>query len=34
MDYVGANVRPHALRDIWQRSGALRFNRERGTADL
>lgn len=33
-DYVGGNVREHSLRDIWERAAALRFNRERGTADL
>ncbi|MCA9708349.1 MAG: radical SAM protein [Myxococcales bacterium] len=33
-DYVGANVREHRLREIWQRAAALRFNRERGTEDL
>jgi len=27
-DYVGGNVRDHALVDIWERSGALRMNRE------
>ncbi|EDM81331.1 heme biosynthesis protein [Plesiocystis pacifica SIR-1] len=33
-DYVGANVRDHSLRAIWERSSALRFNRERGTEEL
>ncbi|MGD0679286.1 MAG: radical SAM protein, partial [Polyangiaceae bacterium] len=31
-DYVGGNVRDHALKDIWERSAPLRFTRER-TAD-
>lgn len=33
-DYVGGNVRDHRLVDIWERAGALRFTRERGTAEL
>jgi radical SAM protein with 4Fe4S-binding SPASM domain len=32
--WVGGNIRQHALRDIWERSGALRFNRDRTVADL
>jgi radical SAM protein with 4Fe4S-binding SPASM domain len=33
-DYVGGNVRDHSLRDIWERTGALRFTRDRTVADL
>jgi radical SAM protein with 4Fe4S-binding SPASM domain len=33
-DYVGGNVREHSLQEIWERSSALRFTRERTTADL
>ena len=33
-DYVGGNVRDHALKDIWERAAALRFTRERSAADL
>jgi radical SAM protein with 4Fe4S-binding SPASM domain len=33
-EYVGGNIREHSLRDIWERAGALRFNRERGVEDL
>jgi radical SAM protein with 4Fe4S-binding SPASM domain len=33
-DYVGGNVRDYSLKDIWQRSGPLRFTRERTTGDL
>ncbi len=33
-DYVGGNIRDHALRDIWERSTALRFTRDRTTDDL
>jgi radical SAM protein with 4Fe4S-binding SPASM domain len=33
-DYVGGNVRDHALRDIWERAEPLRFTRERTVADL
>ena len=32
--YVGGNVRRHALRDIWERSTALRFGRDRTAAEL
>ncbi len=33
-EYVGGNVREHSLRDIWQRSSALGFTRERTTSEL
>lgn len=33
-EYVGGNVRQHSLRDIWERASALRFTRERTTAEL
>jgi radical SAM protein with 4Fe4S-binding SPASM domain len=33
-DYVGGNVRDHALRDIWERAEPLRFTRERTVAEL
>jgi radical SAM protein with 4Fe4S-binding SPASM domain len=33
-DYVGGNVRDHALRDIWERAEPLRFTRERTVDDL
>ncbi len=33
-DYVGGNVRAHALVDIWERSEPLRFTRDRGTSEL
>jgi radical SAM protein with 4Fe4S-binding SPASM domain len=33
-DYVGGNVRDHALKDIWERSAPLRFTRERTVDDL
>lgn len=33
-DYVGGNLREHSLRDIWERSSALRFTRERTVDDL
>jgi radical SAM protein with 4Fe4S-binding SPASM domain len=32
--WVGGNVRQHSLLDIWQRSSALRYNRDRTVADL
>ncbi len=32
--YVGGNVRDHSLRDVWERSSALRFTRGRQTEDL
>jgi radical SAM protein with 4Fe4S-binding SPASM domain len=32
--YVGGNVREHRLRDIWERSAALRFARDRTTDEL
>jgi radical SAM protein with 4Fe4S-binding SPASM domain len=32
--YVGGNVREHSLQEIWERSSALRFTRERTVADL
>lgn len=32
--WVGGNIREHSLRDIWERSSALRFNRDRTVADL
>lgn len=34
LDYVGGNVREHALADIWERASALRFTRARTTAEL
>jgi radical SAM protein with 4Fe4S-binding SPASM domain len=33
-DYVGGNVRQHALRDIWERAEPLRFTRTRSKGDL
>jgi len=33
-DYVGGNVRDHALKDIWERSAALRFTRDRTEDEL
>jgi radical SAM protein with 4Fe4S-binding SPASM domain len=33
-EYVGGNIREHALLDIWQRADALRFTRERTTEEL
>lgn len=33
-DYVGGNIREHSLRDIWERSSALRFTRDRTVDDL
>jgi radical SAM protein with 4Fe4S-binding SPASM domain len=33
-DYVGGNVREHSLAAIWERSGALRFTRDRTVDDL
>jgi len=33
-DYVGGNVREHALRDIWERAAPLRFTRNRTVSDL
>jgi radical SAM protein with 4Fe4S-binding SPASM domain len=33
-DYVGGNVRTHRLRDIWERSAALRFGRDRTVDEL
>jgi radical SAM protein with 4Fe4S-binding SPASM domain len=33
-DYVGGNVRDHALKDIWERSKPLRFTRDRTVEDL
>lgn len=32
--FVGGNIREHTLKDIWERSSALRFNRDRGVKDL
>lgn len=32
--WVGGNVREHSLADIWERSSALRYNRDRTVADL
>jgi radical SAM protein with 4Fe4S-binding SPASM domain len=32
--WVGGNLREHTLRDIWERSAALRYNRDRTTRDL
>jgi radical SAM protein with 4Fe4S-binding SPASM domain len=32
--FVGGNIREHSLQDIWERSRALRFNRDRGVQDL
>ncbi len=33
-DYVGGTVREHSLKDIWERSPALRFTRDRTVNDL
>ena len=33
-EYVGANVRAHPLRDIWQRAHQLRFTRDQAVTDL
>jgi radical SAM protein with 4Fe4S-binding SPASM domain len=33
-DYVGGNIRDHALLDIWERAAPLRFTRERTVDDL
>jgi radical SAM protein with 4Fe4S-binding SPASM domain len=33
-DYVGGNVREHALKDVWERAPHLRFMRERSVSDL
>jgi radical SAM protein with 4Fe4S-binding SPASM domain len=33
-DWIGGNVRDHTLRDIWQRSRALRHMRDRTRAEL
>jgi radical SAM protein with 4Fe4S-binding SPASM domain len=33
-DYVGGNIRDHALRDIWERAAPLRFTRDRTVNDL
>ena len=33
-DYVGGNIRDHALKDIWERSKPLRFTRDRTVEDL
>ena len=33
-EYVGGNVREHALRDIWERAPSVGFMRERSTSDL
>lgn len=30
----GGNIRDHSLKDIWERSERLRYNRERGTREL
>jgi radical SAM protein with 4Fe4S-binding SPASM domain len=32
--WVGGNIREHSLQDIWERSNALRFNRDRTVNDL
>ena len=32
--YVGGNLREHRLRAIWERSAALRWNRDRGVEEL
>ncbi len=32
--FVGGNIREHSLKDIWERSTALRFNRDRSVKDL
>ncbi|MBI5513187.1 MAG: radical SAM protein [Deltaproteobacteria bacterium] len=32
--YVGGNVRDHSVQDIWERTRALRFTRDRTTEDL
>ncbi len=34
VDYVGGNIRDHALKDIWERSKPLRFTRDRTVDDL
>jgi radical SAM protein with 4Fe4S-binding SPASM domain len=34
VEYVGGNVRQHALRDIWERAPAVGFMRTRSAADL
>ncbi len=33
-DYVGGNIREHSLREIWERAPALRFTRDRTTAEM
>lgn len=33
-DYVGGNIREHALRDVWERAAPLRFTRDRTVEDL
>lgn len=33
-NWVGGNIRKHLLSEIWERSSALRFNRDRSVADL
>jgi radical SAM protein with 4Fe4S-binding SPASM domain len=33
-DFAGGTIRHHALRDLWQRSAPLRFNRGRSVDDL
>jgi radical SAM protein with 4Fe4S-binding SPASM domain len=33
-DYVGGNVRDYSLKDIWERSAALRFTRDRTVDEL
>jgi radical SAM protein with 4Fe4S-binding SPASM domain len=33
-DYVGGNIRDHSLEDIWERSEALRFTRDRTVKDM
>jgi radical SAM protein with 4Fe4S-binding SPASM domain len=33
-DYVGGNIRDNTLKDIWERSQALRFTRDRTVEDL
>jgi radical SAM protein with 4Fe4S-binding SPASM domain len=33
-DYVGGNVRDNSLKDIWEQASALRFTRDRTSADL
>jgi radical SAM protein with 4Fe4S-binding SPASM domain len=32
--WVGGNIREHSLQDIWERSTALRYNRDRTVKDL